>query len=58
MFIYMKVKFYDIKPQVETGHMLFIVKVSGSFTLLIYLCQESVLPMIGADFYKGWKITC
>lgn len=52
MFIYMKVKFYDIKPQVETGHMLFIVKVSASFTL-IYLCPESVLPMIGADVNKG-----
>lgn len=53
VYIYEGKKFYDINPQVETGHMLFIVKVSGSFTLLIYLCQESVLPVIGADFYKG-----
>lgn len=48
----MKVKFYYINPQMETGHVLFIVKVSGSFTLM-YLFPEFVLPMIDTDFLKG-----
>lgn len=54
MYVYIhegKILLY-INPQMETGHVLFIVKVSGSFTLM-YLFPEFVLPMIDTDFLKG-----